>query len=282
QFQSRTAPCLEIRLRGRPPRIYPLSELAGQLEASRKKAAGDASAFPVPEDLLAVCAALRPPNSGGILSFESDLSTGAGLGSSAAFLLAMFRVLHPELPQEELEKLAVEGEHFQHGHSSGLDVAVSLRGGLQHFENGVCSPVCLESLPHFQVYDSGRPESSTGECVTRSRQEFRNQPELLRDFREVTGELLRGLQQADPERWTRSIRKNHRLLCKLGVVPLPVQKGISDLEAAGFSAKVCGAGSVRGPAAGMVLVSGNAPHPVPDSWRRIDLQITSRGTRILS
>jgi mevalonate kinase len=50
------------------------------------------------------------------------------------------------------------------------------------------------------------------------------------------------------------IRENHRLLCRIGVVPQKVQQFVSEVEAAGGAAKVCGAGSVRGDSGGAVLV----------------------------
>ena len=51
-----------------------------------------------------------------------------------------------------------------------------------------------------------------------------------------------------------SIRENHRLLVEIGVVPEQVSAFVREIEQAGGAAKICGAGSVVGDAAGVLLV----------------------------
>ena len=53
-----------------------------------------------------------------------------------------------------------------------------------------------------------------------------------------------------------AINENHHLLCQIGVVPKKVQDFITDLQQNGFAAKTCGAGSVNGDYAGMVMIIG--------------------------
>ena len=53
-----------------------------------------------------------------------------------------------------------------------------------------------------------------------------------------------------------NIKINHRLLCRTGVVPGPVQELVARIEKAGGAAKISGAGSVRGDSAGVLLVTG--------------------------
>ena len=289
-FKSVPENHLKISLPERQTRCFPLSELKKELANTRKAHAafleGELSfkyLMHEPETLLAVCAGLTDFSSGAELCFESNLPLGAGLGSSAAYILSLLMVLQPELSPNDLRKLAVEGENFQHGRSSGLDVAVSLQGGMLQFEKGKATPLSMTTpLPPFRVYHSGKPESSTGECVEQSQRFFSKHPSLKQDFSEVTGKTIEALLAQDLESWQSCVRENHRLLCQVGVVPASVQKAISLLEQSGCAAKVCGAGSVLGSAAGMVLVLGDDPQPLPESWQRLPLNLSLSGTRILT
>lgn len=282
QTDWQEAPVLTFHLPGRPAVSFPLDALPDLLADTRSRHQSAPGKCPEPESLLAACAALIHPSQGMHLRFSSDIPLGAGLGSSAAFILALLKNLNPALSDHALFALAVEGENFQHGRSSGLDVACSLQGGLIHFVSGRVSKLPIPTLPDFRVYDSGKPQSSTGECVSRSREVFARQPNLISDFSEVTTAMQQAMEQASVADWERAVRQNHLLLCELDVVPLAVQKIISGLDAGGHAAKVCGAGSVAGDAAGMVLVCGRGPHPVPDHWQPLPLEISPLGSRLLS
>ena len=64
-------------------------------------------------------------------------------------------------------------------------------------------------------------------------------------------------------------------------MPDMIQRVIQQIEDAGGSAKICGAGSVRGNSAGMLLVlPGTAPVDVPPAWTPMRLQPVERGTRL--
>jgi mevalonate kinase len=281
QTERQEDPALTFHLPGRPAVTFPLDALPGLLADTRSRHQSAPEKCPEPESLLAACAALLSPSQGMQLRFSSNIPLGAGLGSSAAYILALLKNLDPALSGHALFSLAVEGENFQHGRSSGLDVACSLQGGLIHFISGKIKELPIRTLPDFNVYNSGTPQSSTGECVSRSREVFTRQPNLISDFSEVTNAMQQALQQASVADWEQAVRQNHHLLCELGVVPPAVQKIISGLEAEGHAAKVCGAGSVAGDAAGMVLVCGRGPHPVPDHWQPLPLECSPLGTRLL-
>ncbi|WFB37413.1 hypothetical protein P3T73_06525 [Kiritimatiellota bacterium B12222] len=291
EVESQPPPFLSIELPQQAPHIFEVDELPKILtQTQQRHQAFLEGTLPFdqisqsPAHLLAACAAMEQPSTGLKLRFSSTLPQGAGLGSSAALMLALLKGLNPSRSTSELYSKAVQAENLQHGVSSGLDVAVSLQGGLNVFEQGSLHPLPLPAaLPDFQVYHSGRPQSATGECVTRSREVFANTPALKQAFTQVTTQTIQQLEQADATGWANAIRENHRLLCQLGIVPKSVQNVISQIEAAGGSAKVCGAGSIRGDAAGMILITGlNASHDLPDHWQALPLQLSPTGTQLLS
>ena len=75
-------------------------------------------------------------------------------------------------------------------------------------------------------------------------------------FERVTKEMLACLTSGDEAGWRAAVKTNHDLLVQIGVVPEAVQKFIAGIEAAGGAAKLCGAGSIRGDAGGMVTAFG--------------------------
>ena len=62
------------------------------------------------------------------------------------------------------------------------------------------------------------------------------------------------LQSNQIESVMQTISQNHALLVKIGVVPVAVQSFITDIQHIGGAAKICGAGSIAGNKAGVVLV----------------------------
>ena len=60
----------------------------------------------------------------------------------------------------------------------------------------------------------------------------------------------------DSAGWIKGVQDNHWLLAEIGVVPKKVGQFIKDVMTAGGVGKVCGAGSIRGDAGGMVMVYG--------------------------
>jgi hydroxymethylglutaryl-CoA synthase len=286
---SLDSPLLRIQLPDRTPVDFPLNKLPDLLKKIRGRhqlfldgQLPIADVVESAEHLLAATAAMTDPKSGSQLHFRSRLPLGSGLGSSAACILALLKVLQPQWENSRLFEHAIQAESFQHGTSSGLDVATSLHGGLlsfcdSRFEN--LSPV--PALPSFQILDSGRPADSTGECVSAVSKRFPSSDPVWSEFRDVTQTLLACLQAADTDGFHNCIRQNHQLLCRIGVVPPAVEDHISTLEQSGYAAKICGAGSLRGEAAGMVLVFGDSSPAVPGSWREMNLSISCQGTTLL-
>jgi len=197
------------------------------------------------------------PDIGCDIHLITTIPVGCGMGSSAAvivnLLLGINELLGLRLSQQNIFVFALEAENWQHGYSSGLDIHLALRGGVQVFQKNQ-PPVFLKTkvLP-FDYVNSGAPESSTGECVAFVREQcFSNL--LWQEFEKTTLAFIRALKSGSQHSLLKMIKKNHRLLCQIGVVPDAIQTMIADIEKKGGAAKICGAGSIRGNAAGMILV----------------------------
>ena len=287
EILSMAVPLATLRLADRPRTTLPVDELPDHLRDIRRShrafQRGERAVrevCPEPEDLLLAAVALAEPEHGVDILVESDIPLGAGLGSSAACLLALLRALRPEWDDDILYARALEAEHFQHGGSSGIDVAASLHGGLTWSENGAHAPLGNLDLPEFAVYDTGRPESTTGECVSAVRATHPADHPVWTEFETVAHDMRAALRQGDGAGWREAVSRNHRLLRILGVVPDAVASVVAEIESAGGAAKLCGAGSIRGTAAGTLLVTGG-DFVVPDSWTPLDLAPSPDGTRLL-
>lgn len=192
---------------------------------------------------------------------QSNIPVGCGLGSSAASVLSLLRgvghYFRVEFRPDWYLKYSLEVERLQHGHPSGVDSYISLHGGCALFQQGNATPV---PLPRDTMYlvNTGTPGATTGECVVEVRRRF-ERDQIWNDFEAVTRALADAIQRNDTEGVRQCIRENHRLLIRIGVVPPRVQKFIADVEAIGGAAKICGAGSVTGDAAGIVLASCEIP-----------------------
>jgi mevalonate kinase len=88
------------------------------------------------------------------------------MGSSAALATALVRARHPDLTPEQVIDAAMPIERAFHGNPSGLDVAVSARGGGLLYRRG--PPMQMERVEpgdwQVVVLDSGAP-GNTAELV---------------------------------------------------------------------------------------------------------------------
>lgn len=198
----------------------------------------------------------------GQLSSRSDLPIGAGFGSSAAVVAAvtvLFETLldRPKTLDDRYERVRF-CERLKHGKAGPIDAAAVVRGGLvQADEDGLRVPeVALASgLEHGKGWYwvlHGRPESATGDCVAQVRAQHGKDTPLWEAFADCTRAIAAAL--GDGSDVMPAIRENQSLLQRIGVVPEPTRRFVSDVEAAGGAAKICGAGSVKGDFGGALLV----------------------------
>jgi mevalonate kinase len=228
--------------------------------------------LPAPSDLYHYCLSLWPEAqalTGFRIELTSSIAIGSGMGSSAATVAALLTALAAQagavLNAGQLIELSTHCERLQHGRSSGLDPAVCVRGGLIQFYQGEVAVLPVQLDAHWYRVDSGRPQTTTGCCTSWVKERFA-QTAIWTEFDAVTRQLAGALQDQNQDLILASLRQNHRLLCRIGVVPQAVQQFISSIEQRGGAAKISGAGAVSGDQGGMLLVySPDAPY-TPD-WQ---------------
>lgn len=197
------------------------------------------------------------PTTGFNVNIRSNIPTGCGMGSSAALIVSLLFATRDyfnlDLADDRLMNHAIFLENLQHGRASGLDVRISMQGGCL-YTNG--ENIVVKSLPKIPLYivNTGKPVTTTGECVTKVAQHGNNEP-LWQDFSTATDAIKLAFDNNDLPSLQRHIKRNHQLLVDIGVVPNRIQTFISDIESAGSAAKICGAGAVRGDTAGIVLIA---------------------------
>ncbi len=205
------------------------------------------------------------------IRLSSPIPIGCGMGSSAATIVSFIRALTHYFkiaPHSDfLEKIVFEIERLQHGRSSGLDTFVSLHGGAVLYEVGktpaLVKPASiqfLQTIP-FWIVNTGKPESTTGECVDyiKKREHGRKESSIWQDFQEVTQHIVRAVEKRDILELMKLFSWNHKLLQTLGVVPEKVHSFVQKAEKLGIHMKTTGAGSIRGQNGGMLLGIGDIP-----------------------
>ncbi|MEA3405756.1 MAG: GHMP kinase [Pseudomonadota bacterium] len=192
------------------------------------------------------------------IKIGSEVPIGRGLGSSAAVIVGLLAGLFKShqliASKESLLDLAKKIESYQHGASSGLDPATLIQGGLLKYQmDQPLQTLSTQPLSGWLI-DTGAPLSHTGECVQAVKQHHQYNSELWREFKNTSFEIEQAWSNKNSVELKQAIQHNQNLLCQIGVVPKKVQAFIQQLDSAlNAASKVCGAGSVLGDNAGMVL-----------------------------
>ena len=201
------------------------------------------------------------------IELDTELLLGGGMGSSASLVAALLAALMSacayDFTQLDLYQQVLATEQWQHGRSSGLDPHVCVFGGLQVYRAGQCQQLSAPHIDNLYLVSSGRPQSSTGECVAAVREQQHEQ-EFWQQFGDVTAALKQAVVESDAATIKTQIHRNHRLLQSLQVVPTKVGEFIDAVEQLGGAGKVCGAGSVTGDAGGLLLLAGLTQQQVAD------------------
>ncbi|ERH10853.1 MAG: mevalonate kinase [halophilic archaeon J07HX64] len=157
------------------------------------------------------------------VTVDSNIPLGAGLGSSAAVVVATIdaaaRELGVQLPREELADRAYRVEHtVQDGGASRADTFCATMGGAVRIEGDDCETLATPDLPLVVGYDGGAGD--TGELVAQVRGLRETHP-FVADTVSAVGDLVRRGERAlaadDRETLGELMDINHGLLSSLGV-----------------------------------------------------------------
>ncbi|QLG48226.1 mevalonate kinase [Natrinema halophilum] len=183
------------------------------------------------------------------VTIESDIPLGAGLGSSAAVVVAAIdaatRELGVTLETAELAERAYRTEHMvQDGQASRADTFCSATGGAVRVEGDDCRSLEAPDLPIVIGFDGGAGD--TGQLVAGVR-DLRDEYDFAADTVGAIGDVVRNGEEAlangDVEELGRLMNFNHGLLSALGVSSRSLDTMVwAARDAGAHGAKLTGAG----------------------------------------
>lgn len=184
------------------------------------------------------------------VTIESNIPLGAGLGSSAAVVVAAIdaatRSHGVTLDKPELADRAYQVEHsVQDGEASRADTFCSTMGGAVRVEGDEC--VRLSDVPDLPIvvgYDGGSGDTATLVAGVRSlKEEYDFAADAIASIGDVTRRGTAALEADDVRELGRLMNFNHGLLAALGVSGRSLEEMVWAAREAGASgAKLTGAG----------------------------------------
>lgn len=215
------------------------------------------------------------------LEISSKIPIGASLGSSAAvsssYIAALLSFLKVKWDLNLINKLAYEAEKVFHGNPSGGDNSTVVYGGLIWFRKETPDLKIIQQLPfsipkklskNFVLINTGKPEKTTKDMIEKVSSKFKIQSlkfKKIFDNQELlVKNLLSAIKNGNENELIQIIKAGEKNLEKIGVCSSEVKKIIRQIEKAGGVAKICGAGSDKGPT-GVLLCY----HPDPKVIKNI-------------
>jgi mevalonate kinase len=206
------------------------------------------------------------------VEIASELPLGRGMGSSAALAVAVVRAaaaLRGEaISDEDCFEQAFRIERVFHGNPSGIDHAVSARGGLVRYQRG--PPLVIHDRPApdwaIVVLDSGRA-GDTAEMVAGVATRRPAIDGALGAIGALVERVDAGL-HAGPDVIGELLDENHRLLQQIGV-STPTLDALCDLarRSGAWGAKLAGAGG-----GGVVLALARDPAAIVSAAERVGVR----------
>jgi mevalonate kinase len=205
----------------------------------------------------------------------AELPPAAGLGSSAAVLVAVARALAAaagrRLTPDRLEEIATAGERCFHGNPSGIDVALAARGGLGLYRRSTgLRPVTPAAPLELAVGLSGEPRR-TADMVARVASALAAQPEKTGAELEELGRAAEAgataLEAGELAALGRGMARAQEILAGLGLSTRGIDLMIeAALREGAVAAKLTGAG---GGGAVIALAEPGRTDEIVSAWRAL-------------
>ncbi len=190
------------------------------------------------------------------LEVDTELPIGAGMGSSAAFSVAATRALAKiigrNLGNDDVSRIAYEGEKLAHGTPSGIDNTVATYGGLVWFvknlEGGANTVERLTAgKPLDMVIGTCPRKGTTKELVEGVRARKEANPEkfarIFVEAKELAEEARVALKAGDEGKIGALMNRNHALLQEIGVSTKKLDRMCAAaMKAGALGTKLTGAG----------------------------------------
>lgn len=191
-------------------------------------------------------------NEGVSINIDQNVPLGSGLGSSAAYSVALIKAISElfgkNLSLEEVNRIAYRLEQFKHGKPSGGDNSTCCFGGLVWFQKG--NPNTIKSmkeeipykLENFVLAYTKKPEKTTGELV---QMVMNLEPEYreprIKALGRATLEMREALKAKDFGKVKELINLAQEKLAELKVSIPEIDKVCEKVKEIGGAAKGCGA-----------------------------------------
>jgi len=187
-----------------------------------------------------------------IITIDSDIPPGSGLGSSAAVsvatVAALSKFFNLNLSLEDISKIAYKAEEIIHGKPSGIDNTISTFGGVILYKKteGFIRINSKLSDMALILADSGIPRF-TKDMVLKVQKLRKKYPEIFDPIYYAAGKLVRNMVDAikseDLIRLGELMNINHGLLSTIGVSNMFLEKIVYTSRKLGaLGAKITGAG----------------------------------------
>jgi len=183
--------------------------------------------------------------------FDGNLPITGGLGSSAAFCVALARAFSSyynlNLNNEKINEIANQGEKVFHGNPSGIDNTVATFGGAIKYKKGVGFEHIKLNKEFFVVIGITGKHSPTKKMVEKvSEYKKNNDYEFNNMMEEIENIILQGekaLKDGNLEKIAELMNENQILLNKIGVSDKLNDKLIKEMLSNGaLGAKLTGGG----------------------------------------